>query len=227
MNDPKVYLLLGNNKHWITSETVFTALKYSWNWIEDITQSLLDKYTAAGEVTDTTKHPNHTIVKYANSSNVYRLEGDPVDPTKQVLVRQFGAIVGEPKTDPGLYAKLPLIQDIQRIDRRLLDYEAEEFEIIAGDQKRLVVDAYARYKIVAAKLYAQTVPGGETTLRGLLDSLINSEIRGVLSDPAFMNAIMSYDPNQIQQNEKTQYLLQNPKFQSLMEKIRQKLPASK
>lgn len=104
-----------------------------------------------------------------------------VDPTKQVLVRQFGAIVGNPKTEPGLYAKVPLIQDIQRIDRRLLDYEAEEFEIIAGDQKRLVVDAYARYKITNAKTYAQTVPGGEPALRGLLDSLINSEIRGVLS----------------------------------------------
>ena len=104
-----------------------------------------------------------------------------VDPTKQVLVRQFGAIVGDPKTEPGLYAKIPLVQDIQRIDRRLLDYEAEEFEIIAGDQKRLVVDAYARYKIDAAKLFAQTVPGGEPALRGLLDSLINSEIRGVLS----------------------------------------------
>lgn len=104
-----------------------------------------------------------------------------VDPTKQVLVRQFGAIVGSPKTEPGLYAKVPLIQDIQRIDRRLLDYEAEEFEIIAGDQKRLVVDAYARYKITNAKTYAQTVPGGEPALRGLLDSLINSEIRGVLS----------------------------------------------
>ena len=104
-----------------------------------------------------------------------------VDPTKQVLVRQFGAIVGDPKTDPGLYAKVPLIQDIQRIDRRLLDYEAEEFEIIAGDQKRLVVDAYARYKVTNAKTFAQTVPGGEAALRGLLDSLINSEIRGVLS----------------------------------------------
>jgi membrane protease subunit HflC len=104
-----------------------------------------------------------------------------VDPTKQVLVRQFGAIVGNPKTEPGLYAKVPLIQDIQRIDRRLLDYEAEEFEIIAGDQKRLVVDAYARFKITNAKTYAQTVPGGEPALRGLLDSLINSEIRGVLS----------------------------------------------
>ena len=76
---------------------------------------------------------------------------------------------------------MPLIQDIQRIDRRLLDYEAEEFEIIAGDQKRLVVDAYARYKVTNAKTFAQTVPGGEAALRGLLDSLINSEIRGVLS----------------------------------------------
>jgi membrane protease subunit HflC len=104
-----------------------------------------------------------------------------VTPTTQVLVRQFGAIVGDPKTDPGLYAKIPLVQDIQRIDRRLLDYEAEEFEIIAGDQKRLVVDAYSRYRIVNAKTFAQTVPGGEPALRGLLDSLISSEIRGVLS----------------------------------------------
>jgi len=104
-----------------------------------------------------------------------------VDPTKQVLVRQFGAIVGDPKTEPGLYAKIPLIQDIQRIDRRLLDYEAVEFEIIAGDQKRLVVDAYARFKVINARLFAERVPGGEASLRGLLDSLINSEIRGVLS----------------------------------------------
>ena len=98
-----------------------------------------------------------------------------------MLVRQFGAIVGQPKTEPGLYAKIPLIQDIVRIDRRLLDYEAEEFEIIAGDQKRLVVDAYARYKINNARLFVERVPGGEPALRGLLDSLINSEIRGVLS----------------------------------------------
>jgi membrane protease subunit HflC len=104
-----------------------------------------------------------------------------VDPTKQVLVRQFGAIVGQPKTQPGLYAKIPLVQDVVKIDRRLLDYEAQEFEIIAGDQKRLVVDAYARYRITDPRLFVERVPGGEPTLRGLLDSLINSEIRGVLS----------------------------------------------
>ena len=104
-----------------------------------------------------------------------------VSPTQQVLVRQFGAIVGNPVTQPGLYLKIPLVQDIQRIDRRLLDYEANEFEIIAGDQKRLVVDAYARYRIVNARLFAQTLPGGEQSLRSQLDSLIQSEIRGVLS----------------------------------------------
>jgi membrane protease subunit HflC len=104
-----------------------------------------------------------------------------VDPKTQVLVRQFGAIVGQPKTEPGLYAKWPLVQDIVRIDRRLLDYEADEFEIIAGDQKRLVVDAYARYHIADARLFVERVPGGEPALRNLLDSLISSEIRGVLS----------------------------------------------
>jgi len=104
-----------------------------------------------------------------------------VDPTIQVLVRQFGALVGAAKTEPGLYAKIPFVQDVLRIDRRLLDYEAPEFEVIAGDQKRLVVDAYARFRIVDPKLYVERVPGGEAQLRGLLDSLINSEIRGVLS----------------------------------------------
>jgi membrane protease subunit HflC len=104
-----------------------------------------------------------------------------VDPTTQVLVRQFGALVGKPKTEPGLYAKIPLVQDIVRIDRRLLDYEADEFEVIAGDQKRLVVDAFARFRIIDARLFAERVPAGEPALRGLLDSLINSEIRGVLS----------------------------------------------
>jgi len=116
------------------------------------------------------------IVAFLLSQTLYS-----VDPTTQVLVRQFGALVGKPKTEPGLYAKIPLVQDIVRIDRRLLDYEAEEFEIIAGDQKRLVVDAYARFRIVDARLFAERVPGGEVALRGLLDSLINSEIRGVLS----------------------------------------------
>ena len=84
VSDPKVYLLLGGNKHWITSETVFTALNYSWNWIEDVAESLLTKYTSKGEITYTDHHPNYTLIKYEDDPKVYRLEPNPVDSTKQV-----------------------------------------------------------------------------------------------------------------------------------------------
>ena len=74
VTDPKVYLLLNTEKYWITSANVFTSLNYDWNWIEDIDQRLLDKYTLGSEITDINHHPNYTIVKYENSNKVYRLE---------------------------------------------------------------------------------------------------------------------------------------------------------
>lgn len=84
--DAKVYLLLNNEKYWLTSETVFNALygKDAWNWIEDVDSRLLDNYETGSEVNYTNHHPNFTIVKYADSSEVYRLEPDPNDSSKQV-----------------------------------------------------------------------------------------------------------------------------------------------
>lgn len=84
VSDPRVYLLLGDKKYWITSEEVFNTLKYSWNWIEDISTKLLDKYSTGGEITNTSAHPNYTLIKYNNSAKVYRLEPDPKDATRQV-----------------------------------------------------------------------------------------------------------------------------------------------
>ena len=84
INDAKVYLLLGNEKYWITSADVFNALNYSWNWIEDVDQRLLDKYSTASEINYTNHHPNYTLIKYTNDPKVYRLEPDPNDSTKQV-----------------------------------------------------------------------------------------------------------------------------------------------
>lgn len=72
--DPKVYFLLNGKKYWVTSEPVFYALRYQWNWIEDIDPRLLDKYITGGEITDITKHLDGTIIKYANSPDVYILE---------------------------------------------------------------------------------------------------------------------------------------------------------
>jgi len=84
VTDPKVYLLLNNNKYWITNETTFNQLNYNWNWIEDIDQRLLDKYTSKEEIIDTTTHPNYTLIKYQNDPKVYRLEPDTIDNSKQV-----------------------------------------------------------------------------------------------------------------------------------------------
>ncbi len=84
VTDPKVYLLLGGNKQWITSEAVFTGLNYAWNWIEDVAESLLGKYTSKGEITYTDHHPNYTLIKYEDDTKVYRLESNPVDESVQV-----------------------------------------------------------------------------------------------------------------------------------------------
>jgi membrane protease subunit HflC len=101
-----------------------------------------------------------------------------VDQREQVLVLQFG----DPKRvirEPGLFFKAPFIQQIVRFDKRLLDYDNAPEEVIASDQKRLVVDAFARYHIVDPLKFYQTV-GSEMLLRPRLGSAINSTLRQVL-----------------------------------------------
>lgn len=84
VTDPKVYLLLGDEKYWINSEDVFNGLNYKWNWIEDIDPRLLNKYKTGTLISYTDHHPNYTIVKYADSTKVYRLEPDPANAGKQL-----------------------------------------------------------------------------------------------------------------------------------------------
>ncbi len=84
VNDPAVYLLLGTEKYWITSEEVFEALGYKWDWIEDVDERVLDNYELGTEISYTDHHPNYTLIKYPNSPKVYRLEPNPLDVTKQV-----------------------------------------------------------------------------------------------------------------------------------------------
>ncbi|MBI5222137.1 MAG: hypothetical protein HY980_01415 [Candidatus Magasanikbacteria bacterium] len=84
VTDPKVYLLLGGEKYWITAEEIFTGLNYSWDWVEDIDKELLDKYVTGSEINYTDHHPSYTLIKYAASTKIYRLEPDPADTSKQV-----------------------------------------------------------------------------------------------------------------------------------------------
>jgi len=113
-----------------------------------------------------------------------------VHQTQQALVLQFG----NPKRvikEPGLHMKLPFVQNAIYIDRRVLDYDADSQEVILGDQKRLVVDSFARYRIIDPLRFYQTV-GTETILRSRIDTILDASMRKVLGEvPLF--TILSED----------------------------------
>ena len=96
----------------------------------------------------------------------------------QAIVLQFG----DPKrviAKPGLQVKIPFIQNVVFLDRRILSLDPAPEEVIASDQKRLIVDAYARFKIVDPLKFYISV-GNEMVARSRLATIINSRLRSVL-----------------------------------------------
>ena len=101
-----------------------------------------------------------------------------VQEISQAIVLQFG----DPKkivTKAGLNFKLPFIQNVVYLDKRILNLDNNPEEVIAADQKRLIVDAFARFKIVDPLKFYISV-GNERVARSRLSTIINSRIRGVL-----------------------------------------------
>jgi len=96
----------------------------------------------------------------------------------QAIVLQFG----NPKrvlAEPGLKVKIPFIQNVVFLDRRILSLDPPPEEVIASDQKRLIVDAYSRFKIVDPLKFYISV-GNEMVARSRLATIINSRLRSVL-----------------------------------------------
>ena len=96
----------------------------------------------------------------------------------QAIVLQFG----DPKkiiSTPGLQVKIPFIQNVVFLDRRILSLDPSPEEVIASDQKRLIVDAFARFKIVDPLKFYISV-GNERVARSRLATIINSRLRSVL-----------------------------------------------
>ena len=101
-----------------------------------------------------------------------------VQEINQAIVLQFG----DPKkviSKPGLQVKIPFIQNVVFLDRRILSLDPAPEEVIASDQKRLIVDAYARFKIVDPLKFYISV-GDERVARSRLATIINSRLRSVL-----------------------------------------------
>lgn len=118
-----------------------------------------------------------------------------VQQTQQVLITQFGQPIRVIQT-PGLNVKLPFIQNVIVFDRRLLDFEAPGEEVILGDQRRLIVDSFTRYRITDPLLFFQTVGATEAGIRGRLNSIVTSSLRRVLAGESLL-AVLSADRGRI------------------------------
>lgn len=108
--------------------------------------------------------------------------------TEQALVVRLGAPVGAPITEPGLHFKAPFVDTVISIDNRILDLENPSQEIIASDQKRLVVDAFARYRIKDALRFYQSV-GSISAANLQLTALLNAALRRVLGEATFIQVV--------------------------------------
>ncbi|MFD0987711.1 protease modulator HflC [Methyloligella solikamskensis] len=106
-----------------------------------------------------------------------------VSPTEQALVLRFG----EPQQvikEPGLHAKVPFVDNVLYFDTRVLEVDTAPQEVIASGQKRLVVDAFARYRITNPLLFYQGVRD-EQNARGQFATILESTLRGVLGGSSF------------------------------------------
>ena len=115
-----------------------------------------------------------------------------VDEREKALVLQFGQIV-KVKEDPGLGFKIPFIQNVVRYDDRILSRDLDPLEVTPSDDRRLVVDAFARYRIVDVRQFRQAVGGGgEEVAARRLDGILRDTTRNVLGTVA-SNDILSTD----------------------------------
>jgi membrane protease subunit HflC len=107
--------------------------------------------------------------------------------TKQALVVRFGEPIKIIST-PGLYVKAPLVDTVITVDNRILDLENAAQEVFASDQRRLVVDAFARYRITDVLAFYKTVNNIEGA-NARLSSLLNAALRRVLGEVTLIQVV--------------------------------------
>ncbi len=115
-----------------------------------------------------------------------------VDERNKALVLQFGRVVAV-KEDPGLAFKLPLIQEVVYYDDRILSRDVDPIEVTPSDDRRWVVDAFARYRIADVNRFREAVgTGGVLTAESRLDGIMRNELREILGTVS-SNEILSSD----------------------------------
>ena len=127
------------------------------------------------------------VIAFLAASSIYI-----VDEREKALVLQFGQVKAV-KEDPGMAFKIPFIQEVVRYDDRILSLDTQPLEVTPLDDRRLVVDAFARYRVTDAEQFRRAVgTGGIASAESRLERILNASLREVLGSVT-SNDILSED----------------------------------
>ena len=113
-----------------------------------------------------------------------------VDETEQVVITQFGKPIGKPKTEPGLYFKIPVVQQANYFPKNLLEWDGEPGQIPTLDKTFIWVDTFARWKIVDPLKFFQTVTN-LTGAQGRLDDILDAAVRNFITSYPLIETVRS------------------------------------
>src|SRR5947207_11879515 len=124
--------------------------------------------------------------------------------TEQVIITQFGKPIGEPIEEPGLHFKLPIIQDVNRIDKRFLEWDGSPVAIPTRDKTYIHVDTFARWRISDPKTFFVRLHD-ERSAQSRLEDILGSETR---------NAVAKHDLIEIVRTDKERKPLRDENLQN-------------
>ena len=123
-----------------------------------------------------------------------------IDETEQVVITQFGRIVGDPKTAPGLKFKTPFIQQANFFAKNLLDWDGDPGQIQTLDKRFIWVDTFARWKIVDPIKFFQTV-NNQFNAIGKLNDIIDPAVRNFITSNPLIEAVRKSNRDLVVQQE--------------------------
>jgi len=129
------------------------------------------------------------------SASAYR-----VNEYEQVIITEFGKPIGEPVREAGLYWRTPLIQKVNRFEKRLLEHDGEASKIPTKDKKFIFIDTFARWRIVDPLLFYKRVHD-IVSAKTRLDDIIDSETRDTISSHLLIEAVRNSNRTLLQDDE--------------------------
>ena len=113
-----------------------------------------------------------------------------VHETETVILTQFGRPVGDPITEPGLHFKTPFVQDVNRLEKRVLEWDGPATEMPTKDKTYVVVDTFARWRIGDPKEYFVKLRD-ERSAQSRLEDIIGSEVRTAVAGHELIEVVRS------------------------------------